>query len=157
LIQWECFPEQVIDYKKDIKITNAKRWTTDMTLNQFKTITKTDGFPTFLKKDLANDTTLKIYANGEINYQLKGVHAKASVIWAYKAPEGGGDTHYSIMRGTKANLIIRQGAEQAFKPTLYIEPVNVSGNYDAEIQRAVAELQKEFAGVSVKKIQRAGK
>lgn len=151
LIQWECFPAQVIDYKKDIKITNAKRWTTDMSLNQFKTITKTDGFPSFLKKDLANDTTLKIYANGEINYQLKGVHAKASVIWAYKAPEGGGDTHYSIMRGTKANLIIRQGAEQAYKPTLYIEPVNVSDNYEAEIQKAVAELQKDFAGISVKK------
>jgi len=44
------------------------------------------------------------------------------VIWNFEAPEGGGDTHYSVMRGTKCNLIIRQGAEQQFKPTLFIEP-----------------------------------
>ncbi|MDR6561928.1 MULTISPECIES: putative oxidoreductase C-terminal domain-containing protein [unclassified Arcicella] len=151
LIQWECFPEQVIDCQKDIEITNAKRWTTDMTLSQFKTITKTDGFPAFLKKDLANDTTLKIYANAEINYQLKGVHAKASVIWAYKAPEGGGDTHYSIMRGTKANLIIRQGAEQGYKPTLYIEPINPADTYEPTLLKAVTALQKNFEGIAVKK------
>ncbi len=151
LIQWECFPEQVIDYQKDVNITSAKRWTTDMTLSQFKTITKTDGFPAFLKKDLANDTTLKIYANAEINYQLKGVHAKASVIWAYKAPEGGGDTHYSIMRGTKANLIIRQGAEQGYKPTLYIEPINPADTYEPALLKAVTALQKNFEGIAVKK------
>jgi len=28
LIQWECFPEQVIDYKKNVKILQAKSWTT---------------------------------------------------------------------------------------------------------------------------------
>ena len=32
LVQWECFPEQIIDYTKDIQLTSAKRWTTDMTL-----------------------------------------------------------------------------------------------------------------------------
>jgi hypothetical protein len=50
---------------------------------------------------------------------------KASVTWAYKAPEGGGDTHYSIMRGTKSNLVIRQGAEQKYQPVLYIEPAKM--------------------------------
>ena len=40
----------------------------------------------------------------ERSISIKGVHAKTSVIWNYKAPEGTGDTHYSIMRGTKANL-----------------------------------------------------
>ena len=33
-------------------------------------------------------------------------------------PEGGGDTHYSLMRGSNAELIIKQGAEQGFKPVL---------------------------------------
>jgi predicted dehydrogenase len=150
LIQWECFPEQVIDYQKDIKLTNARRWTTDITLSQFKTITKTEGFPDYLKKDVVNDV-LKVYSNGEINYQLKGVHAKASVIWAYQAPEGGGDTHYSIMRGTKANLIIRQGAEQNYKPTLYIEPIGNNKAYEAGLMQAVSLVEKKYPGVSVKK------
>lgn len=150
LIQWECFPEQVIDYHKDIKLGNVRRWTTDMTLNQFKTITKTDGFPDYLKKDVVNDV-LKVYSNGEINYQLKGVHAKASVIWAYQAPEGGGDTHYSIMRGTKANLIIRQGAEQNYKPTLYIEPINNNKAYETGLMQAAAAVEKKYPGISLKK------
>lgn len=151
LIQWECFPEQIIDYKKDIKINDARRWTTDMTLSQFKTITKTDGFPDYLKKDVVNDTLLKVFSNGEINYQLKGVHAKASVIWAYQAPEGGGDTHYSIMRGTKANLIIKQGPEQNYKPTLYIEPINNDKAYETGLNQALAVVQKKYPGVSLKK------
>ncbi len=150
LIQWECFPEQVIDYQKDIKLTSARHWTTDMTLNQFKTITKTEDFPDYLKKDVKNDV-LKVYCNGEINYQLKGVHAKASVIWAYQAPEGGGDTHYSIMRGTKANLIIRQGAEQNYKPTLYIESINGDKAYETDLMQAVKVVEKKYPGVSLKK------
>ncbi len=150
LIQWECFPNQIIDYHKDIKLGNVRRWATDMSLSQFKTITKTEGFPDYLKKDVVNDV-LKVYSNGEINYQVKGVHAKASVIWAYQAPEGGGDTHYSIMRGTKANLIIRQGAEQNYKPTLYIEPIKTDKVYEAGLMQAIAAVEKKYPGVSVKK------
>lgn len=152
LVQWECFPEQAIDYQKDISLTSARRWTTDMTLSQFKAITKQDVFPDYLKKDVVKDSVLRVFSNGEINYQLKGVHAKVSVIWAYKAPEGTGDTHYSIMRGTKANLIIRQGAEQQFKPTLYIESVDKKADLTAALQSVLPAIQKEFPGVEVKKI-----
>ena len=122
LVQWECFPEQVIDYTKDISIDTAKRWPTDMRLSEFKAITKLESFPSYLNKYVTNDSILQVYCNGEINYTIKGVHAKTSVIWNYKAPEGTGDTHHSIMRGTKANLVIRQGKEENYQPTLYIEP-----------------------------------
>jgi hypothetical protein len=30
LVQWECFPEQTIDYKKDIQLQTAKSWTTSI-------------------------------------------------------------------------------------------------------------------------------
>jgi len=151
LVQWECYPEQVIDYQKDIQITKAVRKPTAMTLSQFKAITKLDEFPDYLKKDVVNDTVLQVYANGEIHYKLKNVHAKVSVLWNYEAPAGAGDTHYSIMRGTKANLIIRQGAEQNYKPTLYIEPLSKDGDFEAALNTQVASLQDRFAGVSVVK------
>ena len=99
LVQWECFPEQIIDHTKDIQLDKVKRWPTEMRLSEFKAITKMDSIPGYLAKDVTNDSVLKIYSNGEINYTLKGVHAKVSVIWAYKAPEGAGDTHYSISTG----------------------------------------------------------
>lgn len=151
LVQWECFPDQIINYPNDIELSSAKRWPTHMSLSEFKAITKLDSFPSYLSKDVANDTMLNIYSNGEINYTLKGVHAKVSVTWKYKAPEGAGDTHYSIMRGTKANLIIQQGAEQQYKPTLYIEPVGNTLYYDSVLNNQINNLQQKFPGVGLKK------
>ncbi len=153
LIQWECFPDQVLDYKKDIQLTSAIRSATDMTLSQFNAITKLNGFPDYLKKDISKDSILKVYSNGEINYALKGVHAKVSVKWVYKAPEGTGDTHYSIMRGTKANLIIKQGAEQKYKPALYVELAGKADPaYEAVLMEKFKQVQAKFPGVELKKL-----
>ena len=153
LVQWECFPEQTIDYIKDIHISSARRWPTDMSVSQFNALTKLDGFPDYLKKDVVNDSILKVYSNGEINYELRGIHAKVSVIWAYKAPEGAVDTHFSILRGTKANLVIRQGAEQNYKPALYIEPINKSDDsYEKILNEQVKLIQAKYPGVELKKI-----
>jgi hypothetical protein len=150
LVQWECFPDQVIDYTKDIQVNTAKRWPTEMSLSQFKTITKLDSVPAYLRNKIVNDSILQVYSNGEINYTLRGVHAKTSVIWAYKAPEGAGDTHYSIMRGTKANLIIRQGAEEQYKPTLYIEPVTTDTGFAKTLAESFKSIQSKFPGVELK-------
>ena len=153
LIQWECFPDQIIDYKNDIKVNTARRWSTDITLSQFNEITKLNGFPEYLKKSVIQDSILKVFSNGEINYKLRNVHAKVSVKWAYKAPEGTGDTHYSIMRGTRANLIIRQGAEQQYKPALYIEPVNVNDSqYGKQLNAKLQTIQKKYPGIELKKV-----
>src|SRR6478609_1214446 len=143
LVQWECFPEQILDYTKDIQIGTAKRTTTIMTLSEFKAITKLDAFPEYLMKDVSNDTILNVYSNGEINYKLKNVHAKVSVIWNYKAPEGTGDTHYSIMRGSRANLIIQQGPEENYKPTLYIESV-IDRESEAEFWNELKVMQGKY-------------
>jgi predicted dehydrogenase len=151
LVQWECFPEQTLDYTKDIQLLNAKRASTNMTLSEFKAITKLDNFPDYLKKDVENDTVLKVYSNAEINYKLKNVHAKVSVIWNYKAPEGAGDTHYSIMRGTKSNLIIEQGAAQQYKPTLYIQPVSNDPYFENALSEQLKKIQNKFPGVELKK------
>jgi hypothetical protein len=122
-----------------------------MGLSQFKAITKLDGFPDYLKNNVEADTLLKIFCNGEINYQIRGVHAKTSVIWKYEAPEGTGDTHYSIMRGTKANLVIRQGEEEQYKPTLYIEPVGKDSNFENTLNEQIKTVIEKYPGVELKK------
>lgn len=151
LVQWECFPEQTLDYTKDVQVLAARRWTTDMKASEFNAITKLNAFPDYLKKDVVNDSILKVYSNGEISYTLKGVHAKVSVIWAYKAPDGTGDTHHSVMRGTKANLVIRQGAEQQYKPALYIEPIVNSSAYETLLTEEIKKIQAKYPGVTIKK------
>lgn len=151
LVQWECFPEKIIDYTKDIKLEKARRWTTDISLSQFKALTSLDAFPAYLDKYKSGDTVLKVYSNGEMNYTINGVHAKVSVIWNYKAPEGAGDTHYSIMRGTKANLVIRQGAEQKYKPSLYIEPIKNNAAFETELMNQFKTIQAAYPGVELLK------
>ena len=155
LVQWECFPEVILDYTKDVNIVSAKRWTTDINKEQFTLSTALSEFPDYLKKDIRNDL-LCVYSNGEINYTLKGVHAKVVVIWNFMAPEGAGDTHYSIMRGANANLIIRQGAEQGYKPTLYIEPVANAdmSAFEKTLTGNMSKIQTKYPGVALKKLEK---
>ncbi len=110
LVQWECFPGEILDFAKDIRILGAKRWPTVIGPAQFAQVTQLPSYPDFLRKDVQADGNLHTYANGEIDYRIKGVHAKVSVLWNFEAPAGAGDTHFSVLRGSKANLVIRQGA-----------------------------------------------
>ncbi|MCK4466235.1 MAG: oxidoreductase, partial [Bacteroidales bacterium] len=155
LIQWECFPEVILDYQKDIEVLAAKRWPTELTPSQFESVTRLTEYPEYLKKDIVNDSVLNVYCNGEIIYKLRGIHAKVSVIWNYRAPEGGGDTHFSIMRGTKANLVIRQGEEQNYTPELYVEPVKEVENreFNQKLALAVEKLQEKYPGIEFLKLE----
>ncbi|WP_041536965.1 putative oxidoreductase C-terminal domain-containing protein [Pseudopedobacter saltans] len=150
LIQWTCFPEQILDYKKDIHMNSAKRWATLITPSQFEKSTNKDTYPDFLQKDI-KDSTLSVYSNGEMNYTIKGVSAKVSVVWNYQAPEGTGDTHFSEIRGTKANLKIKQGKEQGFKPVLYIEPKEKNNqDYKKSLFDGFIKLAKRYPGIELK-------
>jgi len=149
LVQWESFPEQSLDYTRDIIVDSARRWPTQMTSFQFKTITKLDSFPSYLLNNEQNDTTISVWSNGEINYQVKGVHAKVYVRWDYQTTSGN-DTHYSVMRGTKAKLVIRQGAEQEYKPTLYVEPVIRDSSFQRIVKQKIKELQGKYPGIDLR-------
>jgi predicted dehydrogenase len=150
LIQWECFPDKIIDYKKNIKILDAKSWNTSMTKDEFKLVTKEKEIPSYLYSNINNDGNLQVLCNGAFTYTINGVHAKVSVIWNYKAPEGTGDTHYSLMRGTKSSLIIRQGKEENFKPTLYVEGPT-DEKFEQNLNASIQKINEKFPGVSIKK------
>jgi predicted dehydrogenase len=150
LVQWEAFPEAVLK-PQDAKVLSARRWPTALTLEQFGRVTGATAFPAFLSK-YVQDGVLQAPANGEFTYTLKGVHAKVSVTWDYEAPPGAGDTHFSLMRGTRASLTIRQGKEQGFKPALYVER-NAGvppAAHEQALRAAVAVVAKKFPGIEVK-------
>lgn len=150
LVQWVCFPDKLIDYRKDIGIVNAKHWPTRISPEQFKRSTNNGSWPAYLKK-YVHDGMLDVYSNGEMVYTIKGKYAKIGVTWNFRAPEGGGDTHLSVVRGTKASLVIEQGKAQQYRPELYVEPVH--GHTEQEIGAALLKkmqlLQKRYPGVSV--------
>jgi predicted dehydrogenase len=150
LVQWEAFPEVTLK-PVDAKVLAARRWSTPLTLEQFGRVTGATEFPPFLNQ-YVKDGVLQARANGEITYTLKGVHAKTSVAWEFEAPPGAGDTHFSLMRGTKASLTIRQGAEQGYKPVLYVErAVSVpAADHEKALRAAIATVARTWPGVDLK-------
>lgn len=154
LVQWECFPEQIINYQSDIELLDANHWTTDMSPEQFKEVTGLDTYPDYLKKDV-KDNILRVYANGDIFYKICGIHAKVSVIWNYTYPEGGGDTHYSIMKGSRSHLIIEQGKEQNYKPVLYIKCLDPdTETYEKTLQASLSIITDRYPGIGLNKIEK---
>jgi len=133
---------------------HASRWPTMISNEQFENITGQPEFPDYLQGQLEDDQ-LPYYSNGEINFTIRGHHVNVSVQWDYVAPEGGDDSHFSLMRGSLANLVIRQGADQNFKSTLYIEPAEGadSAELEAALQVAVEELQDEFPGTTFNEVE----
>lgn len=156
LIQWEAFPEQILT-EADVEMKSARRWATAISPAQFEKVTGAKEFPTYLKRDVDPTGTLQVYCNGEMNYTLRGIHAKVSVVWNFEAPPGTKDTHYSIMRGSKANLVIRQGKEQNYKPMLYVEKVGSEDDaaFETKLRGAIDKLQTAWPGVAFHRDEKA--
>lgn len=151
LVFWECFPEQQIE-TSDIALLKAKRWPTAVTKEQFAKVTGLADFPDFLRGKLDEQGVLSLFSNGEMTFKVKGVHAKTSVIWNYQAPEGAGDTHFSVMKGTKAIVTIRQGKEENYRPELYVTataPVQ-KAVVEAELKKAIEQMQATWPGIALK-------
>lgn len=152
LVQWACFPGTPIDYRKDVRVLRAKRSATALSAAQFTQVTGDAAWPPFLRKDLRADGKLAVYANGRIDYALRGVHARVSVRWDFDAPPGAGDSHHCVMRGTRASLVVRQGAEQHFVPTLYLEPHGVTSRaaWDDAVGAALPHLRARCEGIDIR-------
>lgn len=152
LVQWQAFPDQILDYRQDIELIDAKQWPTGITPAHFEQVTQQAAFPSYLQKDVNEKGELDIYANGEINYEIKGTHVRIRVIWNFEAPEGTADTHLSLLRGSRALLTIRQGEEQDYKPILYLSAVH--GNekeFDGQVVKAVEAIARRYPGVEAVK------
>jgi len=153
LVMWTCFPDEAIDYHKDVAMKKARRWPTMITHEQYEKVTGLPDFPDFLADKLNDRGVLPCYSNGEMVYTLKGVCVKLSVSWEFEAPEGGGDTHHSLFRGSNAHVIIRQGKEQEYRPEVYVEPAPGAdaGAVAASLKKAVDALQGKFPGLQAEK------
>jgi len=151
LVTWTCFPEEVIDYRRDVAVISGRHWPTMIAKPQYAKVTGAVDFPDFLRDKLNDDGVLPYLSNGEIVYAMKGVHVKLAVTWDFQAPPGAGDTHHSLFRGSRAHVIIRQGAEQNYRPQLYVEPapgVDAAALRSA-LERTVAQLQTEYPGLAL--------
>jgi predicted dehydrogenase len=148
-VQWSCFPEQVLDYNSDVQPLTAKQWTTAISLSQYSASTGASGFPDFLQPYQTGDSIL-IPSNGELLYTIKGVHVKIKVEWNYEAEGGAGDRHYSMIRGTGCQLVIRQAPTDRFGASLYVEPVKGVPLSEETLVAAVKQIQRIYPDIRYK-------
>ena len=146
LTQWMLFPEQVIDYRKDVNVLSGKRWPTKMTKDEFKRVTNEPNFPDYLAGNV-KDGNLEYFCNGSMIYALRGVHVKLDVIWNYEAPAGGGDTHVAWFKGSKSRVEVRQAQAH----TIYVIPnePSLKAEVMTALEKKVAALQSKYPGVAM--------
>jgi predicted dehydrogenase len=135
LVQWTLFPERAMDYRSDIRMLSAARWPTTMTAAEFRQVTGVPG------------DGLDYFCNTSVVYALRGIHTKLDVLWRWEAPEGTGDTHLAVYRGSKSRVEVRQGREENYRPELYVVPCD-SGVIHA-VRSKVAALAKQYSGVGM--------
>ncbi len=150
MVQWELFPDQPIDFRKDVQVQSAKHWPTALTKEEFQKVTGEADFPSYLLPHV-HDARLDYYCNGQVFYALRGVHVKLDVLWRYEAPPGTGDTHFAWFRGSRSRIEIRQGKEEKYRPELYVIPNDPADKESLAraLRRWIDELQKDYVGVGL--------
>ena len=121
LVQWTLFPDKAIDYRTDLQVIAAQRWPTAITQQDFQRVTREPRFPDSLAPAVKGDR-LEYFCNTLVTYALRVIHTTLNVIWDWEPPPGSGDTHFAFYRGTRAQVEVRQGPSDRFRPELYVIP-----------------------------------
>ncbi len=117
LVQWTAFPNDTIDYKKDIHLLTARRWPTVISRPDFERVTGERDFPASLAAHI-KDGKLDYDCNNSVHYTVRGAHVALDILWNWESDTG--DVYEATFRGTKSRIELRQGAAQHFVPELYV-------------------------------------
>lgn len=150
LVQWTLFPEQALNHEKDVAVLDAYRWPTTIPLADFERVTGEKGFPASLAPAV-KEGRLEYFANTFVTYRLRGVHVALNVIWDWEAPSGRSDSHFAFYRGTLARVEVRQGKAEAYRPEVYVVPVEPArlGALRGAVESRLSARRSEYPGVGV--------
>jgi len=146
LAQWMTGDDAPFDYQRDVALEAARQWPTAVPLDIYSKITGLDEFPATVQEHVDNGA-LQYLCNAAIEYRLRGIPVQIESLWNLAIPEGGGDSHYAVLRGTLAELIVDQGPDTGFRTRLSLRPIHNSRRYQRSVSRAVDSLQVEFPGI----------
>jgi len=147
MTQWMLFPGTPIDYEKDIELIQARRWATRVPLDKFVKITGNSQFPQSIR-EYVKDDILDYFCNGELIYRIKEVPVHLREIWYLDEPPGGRDTHRSLIKGTRSDLMIRQLPETGFKTELLVVPHENREPVEKAVQECLTKWSDRYPGLS---------
>jgi hypothetical protein len=105
-------------------------------------------YPDELARWVSNGV-LHYLCNSEIRYRLCGVSVRQVADWGQREPDGGGDLHGAVVRGTHSVLEVEHGAHTGFVPQVYLTP-RPGTDLEPALREAVVAWQGEFPGLAVK-------
>jgi predicted dehydrogenase len=148
IAHWTLFPDQVINYERDVAIKQVKSWTTKIPLETFKRVT---GYLfTEPLQEYVTDNVLEHECNCSIEYTVKDIPIHVRSTWILESLQGGGDAHHSLIRGTLSDLITRQLHERGYKHELVVKPRDMrhAGEIDKALGKVLKELEDTIPGVT---------
>ncbi len=148
MTHWMLFPGVALDFKRDMGLLQARRWPTRIPLETYRKITQQADFPATIKEAVTGQF-LQYFSNREIVYRVKNVPVHIRVIWNLAIPPGGGDTHQSMIKGTRSDLLVRQLPERGFKVELLIAPKDDPTAVEAALHSCLEKLSDKFPGLSL--------
>jgi len=143
LVQWTAFPNDAIDYKKDVHLLSARRWPTVISQSEFERVTGEPQLPASHIKD----GKLDYDCNNSVLYTVRGAHVALDIRWNWESDTG--DIYEASFRGTKSRIELRQGAAQHFIPELYV--VSQHPEVFAALSQWAAAIEKTYPGIAIEK------
>jgi predicted dehydrogenase len=149
LVQWTLFPDQALDYRRDIQVQGGKRWATPITAAQFKQVTGAAAFPAELAPSVHGDR-FDYYCNNQVDYKIRGAQVRLKALWNWESPAGV-DFHHAIYRGTNARVEVRQTAQEKYVPELFVAANGTRSQaaVATAVRARIERLQGTYPGVAV--------
>jgi predicted dehydrogenase len=150
LVQWTLFPDQAIDYRRDLAMQSGSHWPTVLTLAQFQRVTGEKAFPASVQSAL-RDGALECFANNRVIYRLRGVFVQLDIRWDFEAAPGAKDSELAVFQGERARIEVRQGPEEKYVPEVFVLPnrAELKAPVLAALVRRVNALQQTTPGLAI--------
>ena len=89
------------------------------------------------------------HGNAELSFRLGAVTAALDTRWELSAPAGGGDTHRSVVRGTRAEILVEQHAGTGFRRRISVVPRQHADGVRTAVAEAVTTWQEAHPGLAI--------
>jgi predicted dehydrogenase len=139
--EWALFPNEAIDYRKDVRVLSARHWPLTLTAEEFERVTGDKPWPSYLK-GAVGDGKLEYLTNGEATFSIRGINIWLRSRWEYEAAPNSRDSYFTSFQGSKSRVEVRAGPDQHYVPEVFIFPAK--GANSAQVLVGLRERYPRF-------------
>ena len=132
---WLAFPDEAIDYRRDVEVIDAERWPTKIDREAFWEITGLKQIPEELSH-LKEGDTLTYWGNGRVLFRIRNQFVRFTTRWGVRPVGPDVDTHQTTARGSKATISILHDPKYGRGPQVFLTPRRGKGSLHVDVPAA---------------------